>query len=769
MRQASDTHIGKDFASPEVLDKLTGKAVFSGDMKLPGMLHAAIVKSQVPRGTIRSVDAAAALAMPGVVAVVTAADLRREPIGCTEIRYGVVVRDRPILAEGRVTFVGEPVAAIVAETRAAARTAAAAVVLEIDEEPAAHDLATALAADAPIVHPDQFEPEDAVYLPPAPIEYGRSNAIMTYETEKGDVDAAFAAADTVLDREFTFPAIYQYAVEPYCTVAHARPNDITVWSSAQHPYQVAKDLARMYGVTHANVHVTPMLIGGGFGSKSFTHIEPLTVALSRATGQPVRLELDISESTKVSRRHNARSRVRVALDADGAITAYDAEIHLDGGSYTLLGPFVARAAAFRGLGGYDFPAYRVKSHLVTTNTSPAGSMRAVGGPQGNWGLEVQLDCAARHAGVDPYEYRQRLVADRGQEFRPGRTPMDALLADDLALLKEQADALPVPVATNGSLVGRGMAMGICDPGASPVSTALCRLASDGSLTVLMGSSELGQGTRAVAAQIAASTLDVALEAVTVSSLDTGRGTYDATTGASRSTIMSGLAVHRAAQQIRDRIVGMAAAEWGCAESDVTIDAGSVSSAGGQAKPIGGYLRDHFGEQGGAFFGVGEVGHKDFPTTPPFWEVAMGAATVAVDADTGQVRVLGYAGVADVGRVVNPVQMRGQDQGALMQGVGHTLMESLEFSDGFPMNDSLIEYQVPRAHDMPEHESMRFVENEDGAGVYGIKGAGEGAIMPVASAIANAVFDATGVRVCDLPLSPERVWRAMRAANVEVEA
>jgi CO/xanthine dehydrogenase Mo-binding subunit len=763
-----DQHIGKSHTSPEVVEKLTGKAVFAGDVRLPGMLHAAIVKSPVPRGTIREIDTSAALALPGVVAVITAADLRREPIGCSETRYGVVVRDRPILASDRVTFVGEPVAAVVAETRAQARTAAAAVLVDVEEQPPAWDLATALAPHAPIVHPDQFEPEDAVYRPPAPIHYGESNAIMTFKTEKGDVEAALDGADAVLEREFTFPAIYQYAVEPYCTVADARANEISVWSSAQHPYQVAKDLARLFGLTHANVHIHPMLIGGGFGSKSFTHIEPLTVALSRAARRPVRLELDIAEATKVSRRHNARARVRVALDEGGNLTAYDAEIHLDGGSYTLLGPFVARAAAFRGLGGYDFPSYRVHSHLVTTNTSPAGSMRAVGGPQGAWGLEVMLDCAARHAGVDPYTYRQRLVADRGQEFRPGRTPMDALLAEDLALLSEQAASRPEPDAAEGVSIGHGMAMGICDPGASPVSTAVCRLASDGSLTVLIGSSELGQGTRAVAAQIAASALGLGLEAVTVSSLDTGRGTYDATTGASRSTIMSGHAVHRAATQIRERLTAMAAEEWACAADEVAIEDGWVR-AGERRKRAGDFLRDHFGEQGGAFFGVGEVGWKDFPTTPPFWEVAMAAATVAVDTETGQVRVLGYSSLADVGRVINPVQMRGQEAGALMQGLGHALMESLEFSDGFPLNDSLISYQVPRASDVPRHTTQHFTENADGAGVYGLKGAGEGAIVPVAPAIANAVFDATGVRVDDLPLSPERVWRALRAAGVEVAA
>jgi CO/xanthine dehydrogenase Mo-binding subunit len=734
------------------------------------MLHAALVKSPVPRGTIRRIDAGAALASPGVVAVVTADDLRKQPICCVDIRFGVVVRDRPILAEGGVTFVGEPVAAVVATTRNAARLAAEAVVVDIDEEPAAVDLESALAPGAPLVHPHGFEPEDAVYLPPAPISYASSNAIMTYATEKGDVDAAFANAATVLEREFSFPAIYQYAVEPFCTIATADRNEIHVWSSAQHPYQVSRDLGRIFGVALANVHLTPTFIGGGFGSKSFSHVEPLTVALARATGRPVRLELDISESTKISRRHSARSVVRVALDAAGEIQGYDAEIHLDGGSYTLLGPFVAKAAAFRGLGGYDFPSYRFRSHLVVTNTSPAGSMRSVGGPQGAWGLEVMLDCAARAAGADPYEYRQRLVAPHGAVFRPGRTPMDAQLADDLAILKRAADDVPAPAAADTrpfNVVGRGIAMGIADPGSSPVTTALCRLAGDGSVSVLIGSSELGQGVRAVATQIAASTLGVDMATVKVSSLDTARGTFDATTGASRSTVMSGLAVHRACEQVRSRLAEMAAAEAGCAASEIEIRGGMASGPAGDAKPIGRFVYDHFGEQGGTFFGVGEVTWKDFPTTPAFWEVAMGAATVGVDLETGLIEVLAYASLADVGRVVSPAQMLGQEHGALMQGMGHTLMESLDFTDGHPDNDSMLDYHVPRARHFPRHETAHFVENGDGPGIHGVKGAGEGAILPVAAAISNAVFDATGVRMTELPLTPERVWRALQAAGVPV--
>jgi CO/xanthine dehydrogenase Mo-binding subunit len=749
-------------------DKVTGRAQFAGDVRLPGMLHAAIVKSPVPKGRIRGVDFSEALRMPGVKAVVTADELRSAPIRCADIRYGVVVRDRPILAEGRVTFQGEPVAAVVAVDRTTARLAAMSVIVDVEEEDGATDLDSALRADAPLVHDEPFEVEDAVYKSPLPLEFGESNTTLTFVTEEGDVEAALEGSAKRFEAWYRFPAIYQYAMEPFCSVAQVDRVGITVWSSAQHPSQVTRDLARLFDVPLANVRVVVPYVGGGFGSKSFTHIEPLTVALAKAVGRPVRLELDIAESMTMSRRHNALARVRSGVDEHGQIVAFDIDLSYDGGAYTLLGPYVVAKGAFRGLGGYEFPNYRATSKLVFTNTSPAGSMRSVGGPQAAFALECHLDEIARDLGLDPFDFRSRHVAARGSEFRRGHTPMDADLHADLKMLEAIPWDRTQPQGDERTRYGTGMAMGIADPGASPVSSAVVRLNSDGSLTVSVGSTEIGQGVRTVVAQIAADTLGVPLQQVAVTYTDTGYGPYDASTGASRSTTMSGLAVQRAADAIRDRVVKMAAAAWGCSEDAVAVSEGVVRGPSA-AEPLGFFVGEHFGQRGGNFIGVGEVTAHEFPTTPAFWEVAAAVADVSVDVETGEIRIEAYRSIADVGRAVNPLLMEGQEEGAVVQGIGHTLFEALEWEDGMLMNDSMLDYRVPRPGDVPAYMHGELAEAGDGPGPFGLKGAGEGGVIPVGGAVANAVFDATGARIRELPLTAERVWRAIREAGGGAES
>lgn len=757
------TVVGQRIPRADSHDKVTGRAMYAGDMKLPRMLHAALVKSPVGRGLIQGIDTNAAEAIPGVRAIICAEDLHKPPIGCTDIRYGVVVRDRPILAEGRVTFVGEPVAAVVADDQATARRAASLVFVDVEEEPGVYDLETALRPDSPLVHPEPFQVEDAVYKTPVPLDYGTSNIGLSYEFSDGDVTEALATADRTFSGTYQFPAIYQYAMEPYCVVASVEATGVTVWSSAQHPSQVTRDLARLFDLPLSAVRVVVPYVGGGFGSKSFTHVEPLTVALAKATGRPVRLELNVAEAMTISRRHGAIAEVSAAVDSAGNVTAFDISLNYDTGAYTLLGPYVIIKGAFRGLGAYTFPNYRVRAHLVFTNTSPAGSMRAVGGPQAAFALESMLDEIAKETGQTPFDLRRRLVARPGVEFRPGRTPMDGDLVADLSLLEQMTGQ-----ETDGysGLLGLGVSMGVADPGASPVSTAMARLSADGSLTVTVGSTEIGQGVRTVVAQIAAETLDIPYSAVYVTATDTGYGPYDASTGASRSTTMSGLAVHRACLSILERLAGMAARNWECSLDEIEIcDGFVVCPTQDRRMSLGKMVGEHFGQNGGNFIGVGEVTAHEFPTTPPFWEVAAAAARVRIDPETGQVSPIGYFSVANVGRVVNPLLMEGQEEGAITQGLGHSLFEELEWGDGYPLNNSLLEYRVPRISDMPAVMRSHFTESGDGPGPFGAKGAGEGGILPVGAAVANAVFDATGARLRELPLTPEKVWRAMREVQL----
>lgn len=596
------------------------------------------------------------------------------------------------------------------------------------------------------------------------------------------MEAAFAAAHRVFTDTFSFPSTFHYAMEPHCAVADARKDTLTVWSTQQHPSQVQRELARLFGYPTGHVRVIAPYVGGGFGGKTWPHLEPLATALSRAAGAPVKVELDVGQSMLISRRHEAFSRVRTAVDGDGRVVAYTAEIYLDAGAYAAMGPLVMQKAAHRALGAYAFPAYRVRSHLVFTNRSPSGSARAIGGPQGAWGLEEHLNRVAWATGQDPAALRVSLAVPRGTTIRPGMTPVTSDLQEvmehllDLMEAHGQEHGQPggthewVPCdgeqpALFGSpwRYGTGVAFGVCDPGASPVSTAIVRLAADGSATVLIGSSELGQGVRTVIGQIVADTLGVDFEKVHVPTTDTGMGPFDASTGASRSTVMSGLAAQRAAQQIRERILELAGQEWGVSKDAIQLAQGKAYGPGGVSKPFGDFVKEYFGGDG-AFIGCGEVRTQEFPTSPPFWEVAAGGARVAVDVDTGFVKVLDYFSVCDVGKAINPMLMEGQEEGAAVQGIGHSLSEALIWQYGQLVTSSLIDYKVPQFADVPARFVTRFVENEDGPGPFGAKGAGEGAIVPVAGAIAGALYQATGVTVDDLPLTPERVWRALVAAG-----
>lgn len=759
--------VGKRFPRGDGFAKVTGQAEFTGDLSMAGMLYGAVVPSPLPKGRIVSIDASAALSMPGVRAVVTAEDLVDEngPIRAQATTWGPIMRDQPILARGEVRYLGEPVAGVVADDARTARAAAKLVYVDVDSEPAVTELADAIKEDAPLVHTEAPELSPGVYRTSLVPEFGKSNVVMSYEIAAGDVDAAFKNAAQTFTDEFTFPSTFHYAMEPHTALANAERDTLTVWSSQQHPSQVQRELGRMFGYPTGHVRVIATYVGGGFGGKTWPHTEPLATALSLTVGAPVKLELDVGQSMLVSRRHESLSHVKTAVDENGKVSAYEVDIYLDAGAYAAMGPLVMQKAAHRALGAYAFENYRVRAHMVYTNRSPSGSARAIGGPQGAWGLEEHLNRVAVATKQDGLAFRARHGAPRGTEIRAGMTPITSDLGEVAQRLRTLMGDKDEPTESASPWrYGQGVSFGVCDPGASPVSTAIVRMAADGSATVMIGSSELGQGVRTVIGQIAAEALSISYDRVHVPVADTGFGPYDASTGASRSTVMAGLAVQRAATEITERIVRLAAAKWNVSPEDVRLQDGHAIAPDGSKEPFGAFVVEYFGGDG-AFIGRGEVRTQEFPTSPPFWEVAAGGARVAVDTDTGVVQVQDYYSVCDVGRAINPMLMEGQEEGAVVQGIGHSLSEALVWQSGQLINNSLIDYKVPQFADFPNRFYADFIENADGPGPFGAKGGGEGAIVPVAGAISAALYDATGVQLNDLPLTPEKVWRALQEQGI----
>jgi CO/xanthine dehydrogenase Mo-binding subunit len=743
--------------------KLSGQAEYTGDLRLPGMLYGAVLHSPVAHARIRSIDTSAAGQADGVVAVLTAADL-------TDIDpyYGHALRDRPVVALGQVRFPGEPVAVVAAESQAAADAAVTLIDVAYDELPIAASLETALAPDAPLVHEKRARPGAAHGLGDLPDADG--NTCYSYSFRRGDTGRAFADAAVVVEGEYTFPAVYQYSMETHTTIAHWHGGELTLWSSCQHPFLVRQEIAALFGLPLEAVRIIVPFLGGGFGSKSYTKMEPLTAAIARKAGRPVRILNAVHESMITTRRHGMTARMRTAAAADGTLLGRECQAWLDTGAYADNGPRVTATAGDAAPGPYRWQALDVQAHCVYTNTSPSGSYRAFGATHLQWIAESQLDEVARRLGIDRLEIRRQNLLRPGEEVRPGGKPLDADLVGDVEKAA-RAIGWSEPPARSAARKrrGRGVSVGLLAAGAHPVSMATVRMGPDGSVTVLNGTTELGQGARTVMAQIAAGVLHAPVGKVVVRGTDTRYTPYDRSTGASRSTTVAGLAVQRAAQDVLNSLLETAAAKLEAPPQLLEPVEGGIRDPGGRAMTHAELVRARFGFDGGELIGHGRVqpegGSGSYAEGPVFWEVCVAGAEIEVDLDTGVVTVLRTSTVADVGKAINPQLVARQDEGATLQGLGNALFEEMHFApDGMLLNDTLLSYRIPAFRDVPGTMRCSIVENGDGPGPFGAKGCGEGALAAVPAAVVNALADA-GVPMTTLPLTPERVWRRIRELEI----
>lgn len=747
--------VGQNVARVDALAKVTGAAQYTGDIVVPGMAYGKVLRSPLPHARLTRIDASQAEALPGVVAVLTGQDvLDIDPY------YGHAIKDRPLIAIGRVRFIGEPVAVAIAEDPFTAEEALALIEVDYEELPAAATLETALADDAPQLHdtskirPGLFHGLD---LKPT-----GGNVCYHHHIERGSSDEIFAGADIIVEGEYTFPAIYQYSMEPHTTIAQWGHNEVTVWSSCQHPFLVRAELADQFQLPVANVRIIVPYLGGGFGSKSYTRLEPLTVAAARKAGRPVRLENRVDEAMVTSRRHNMRCHMRTAATARGRLLAREVKIWLDTGAYADNGPRVVATAADAAPGPYRWEAITVDAWGIYTNTSPAGSYRAFGATHLQWIGESQVDEVARRAGLDRAEIRYQNLLKPGEYVRPGGKPLDADLIGDIHKVAEALEwDKPKPPR-----VGRGLGVGLLAAGAQPVSTAFIRLEADGAATVLVSSTELGQGARTVFSQIAAEELAMPVEQIRVQGGDTRITPYDRSTGASRSTTLAGKAVQLAAQEIRRQLVDIAIDRFGLPEQAIELREGAAWHED-EKFSYPQLIEHHFGMVGGELIGRGETrpekGKGSYAAGPVFWEVCIGGAEVEVDPDTGRIQVNKLVSVADVGKAINPRLVKAQEMGAVIQGLGNAVYEEMIFEDGQLLNSTLLDYHIPTIKDLPGQFISILTENEDGPGPYGAKGVGEGALAGVPPAIVNALAD-IGIKMTELPLTPERVWRAMQPVD-----
>ena len=733
--------------------KVTGQALYVSDLSVPRMAFAKVLRSPYAHARIVSTDTAAALAYPGVIAVLTGDTI---PPGITPY-YGHAVKDHPLIAIERVRYIGEPVAAVIAENEGAAAAAATLIDVNYDELRAVLTPKEALAQNAPLLHERQFA-AGALRGFEGEVTAGKgSNLCQEAHVQWGDAEAAFARAAAVVEGEYYFPMAYAYAMEPYVAIAEVSENGVTVYSSAQHPFMVRNDLTSVLNLPLSQVRLVVPFVGGGYGSKSYTKIEPLVVACALKARRPVKLQLSVEEAILTTRSDDALTWMRTAVDENGKIIARQAKIYLNTGAYAENSPLVAEKAANRAVGPYSIPNVQITCSAVYTNTVPASSFRGFGCAQVTTAGEAQIDELAAKIGRDPLQFRLANAARKGEAFFFKMRPFDGNLGEDLGLAA-QALEWSKPLARGH---GRSIGCSGSDAGAYPLTSAAVRVHADGSVSVLTGSTELGQGSHTILPQIAAEELGVPFDRVRVVSSDTAITPYDRSTGASRTTTLMGRAVLEASREAIAQMRAMAAQLLAVKEENIKVVAGGVEC--GEAR-LGWkeVLSRYFGLPDGDVLGRAYLRKTgDLAQLPVFWEVACTGVEITVDEETGSLRMEKLATVGDVGLAINPALAEGQDLGAAVMGMGIGLFEELVYDGPQLMNGNLLGYRVPKFSDLPAGIMLQLVQGRDGVGPYGAKGGGEASLNSMPANLANALFSATGVRVRRAPLTPEKVWRALR--------
>jgi CO/xanthine dehydrogenase Mo-binding subunit len=748
--------------SPPRLDgveKVTGGALYTGDVALPGMGHAKVLRSAVPHAKVARIDARQAESLPGVYAVLTRDDLK--PLN---YKFGAIHKDQSIVATDKVRYAGDPVAAVLAVDEMTAEQALGLIDVEYEDLPALTTIEEAIAENAPLVHEQWFgEAELRGSSYGAPDKFKGTNVCSQFSYSRGDTRKAFEKSAHVFEDVFRFPKVQHYSLEPHVMVAHFERDHLTVWSACQDPFGLRDHLAAIFSLPLSRVRIIVPYLGGGYGGKLYVKAEPIAAALSWKARRPVKLAMSAGDSFKTVTRHPARVRIKSGVTKDGRLVARECEIHMNTGAYADAGPRVTQKAGYRALGPYRIPNAKVDAYCVYSNTVPAGAFRGFGAVQVAWAYESHTDLIAERLGFDPLEFRLKNLLKKGEEYTPGDTPVDCDLKEGLLKV---AKALDWKTRSKPN-TGKGLSVCLKDAGGTfKIAGATVKISSDGSVVLLTGTVEVGQGSKTALSQVVAEKLSLSLDRISVAQLDTDVTPYDVSTSASSSMTVMGLAVERAADDAKKQLLEAAAQVLDCKAAELKLEDGKVRGKRGQELSHGKVIMEFFGSKAGEIIGRGL--YRDLKTkkaalgaTTTFWEVGWGGAEIEVDRETGAVRLKKYVSIADVGRAINPVQCEGQDEGGVVFGLGHTLFEEMLYEDGQLLNPNLVDYRVPNFNDLPEEFSSELIENQNGPGPFGAKGMGEGGLLPVASAIANALARAVGIRFYELPITPEKVWRKLK--------
>jgi CO/xanthine dehydrogenase Mo-binding subunit len=742
--------VGRDIPRLEVRAKVTGRADYTHNLRLPGMLYGKVFRSTVPHGRIRSIDTAAASALPGVHRVVTCADIQKL---IAQPYYGPAFHDQPILALDKVRHVGEPVAAVLASDPHIAEQAVQLISADYEELPAVYDELEAMTPNV-LVH-DVLKPAGTF----ADLKHiqGRkgTNVALDYHLRRGDVDAAMARADRVFEHTFKTQQCLHVPLEAHVAIAEPGDERLTIYTSNQTPSFVRIEIARLFGWPENRVRVKIPYLGGGFGAKVYVKLEALVAALAMLARRPVKIALTMEEQFYMITKHPTTFRIKSGVDKAGRVVARSCQVYWNGGAYADIGPRVTQKSGFTAAGPYDIEAISIDSYALYTNRTPAGALRGFGVPQLVWAYESHTDLIARELGADPVEFRKKNLLCDGRPQASGTVLKDAAIGEVLEALAARMNwTKPFERGSGPLRRGRGIAIGFKASISPTTSVAMVNVSADGSVYLYKSTVDMGQGSDTAFAQIVAEVLDVQAEAVRVIAPDTDVTPYDMGTLGSRSLYHMGNAVRLAAEDARGKLRALAA-EAGLPE--------------GTNYPPAEIFKKRYGMQAGNVIGTAsfvpsykspdpETGLSDNVT--PFWMVGGAGAEVEVDTETGHVRILRLVNAADCGKPINPGVARTQLSGASIMQLGFTLSEAMQLDGGQVTNASLADYKIPGIGDIPPIEN-ELVTAEQHSGPFGAKGLGESGTFGVSPAIANAIDDAVGVRITELPITAEAVLRALR--------
>src|SRR6266404_3971490 len=703
--------VGRSLPRLEARDKVTGRAEYTHTMRLPGMLHAKIFRSTVAHGRIRSID--------------------------------------------KVHFVGEPVAVVLAADPHVAEEAAQLIVAEYEELPAVFDEVEA-AENKTLVH-EELKPAGTF----ADLKHlkGRkgTNIALDFKLRRGDVDKAFAEAAHVFEHTFHTQKVLHLALEPFVSIADWNERGVTIYTASQGPSFVRTEIARLLGWPENRVRIKVPYLGGGFGSKLYIKMEALATALSMIARRPVKVALTMEEQFYTITRHPSTCRIKTGVDKRGRITARKCEVYWNGGAYADVGPRVTQKSGFTASGPYDIEHVHVDSYALYTNVTPSGALRGFGLPQLVWSYESHTDMIARALKIDPVAFRKKNILRKGQKHATGTPVNDAPLEAILDRITARLNWGKPFERGNGAVKrGRGLAIAIKAVIAPTTSVAILNVTADGSPILYCGTVDMGQGSDTAMAQIVGEVLNVPAESVRVVPRDTDITPYDMGTLGSRSLFHMGHAVRMAAEEARDKIAALAR---------------EVGEPEGSNIPVAELFKKKYGMQAGNIVGSGtykpdyvspQPGTGLTPNVAPFWMVAGAGAEVEVDTETGKVIVTRLINVVDCGKKINPKIVETQISGAALMQLGFTMFEKMHIDGGQVTNASLADYKIPGILDVPAVMENEAIESIQTNGPFGGKGVGETATFCVAPAIANAIDDAVGVRLTELPLNAEAVYRAIRA-------